>query len=67
MDLESMNPRAESDFEALQRWFGPSWKWSEIAAWIEARSRSQGMPEFAKVWAYDFMRRYREQRRDEWV
>ena len=63
---QELNPRAVQDFEALQAWFGPSWKWSEIAAWIEARSRSRDMPEFAKVWAYDFMRTYRKQSKQEW-
>jgi len=51
---------ADQGIEALRLWFGPSWKWSEIALWIEARAKS-GIPDYAKVWAFDYLRQRRAQ------
>jgi hypothetical protein len=46
---------AERNIEALQTWFGPTWRWVEMALWIEARSRSSNMPRFAVNWAIQFL------------
>ena len=46
----------------IQKYFGPSWSWSEIALWIEARSRAKPpLPDYMKVWAYDFLRIWKQQ------
>jgi hypothetical protein len=64
---ESVRPRevpvrpAEDNIEALQKWFGKGWTWTEMALWIEARSRSDEMPRFARLWAADCLRMRREQ------
>lgn len=52
---------AEQNIEALQKWFGPNWTWTEIALWIEARSQSSGIPLFAKHWSIEFLEKRREQ------
>jgi hypothetical protein len=44
----------------IERYFGPSWRWSEIALWIEARSRAN-LPPYMVVWAYDYLRTRRRQ------
>jgi len=52
---------AEQSIDALAKWFGPGWTWSEIAIWIESRSRADQMPRFAILWASEFLRVRREQ------
>jgi hypothetical protein len=52
---------AEQCIGALEKWFGKGWTWSEMALWIEVRSRSDGMPRFAIYWASDFLRMRRKQ------
>lgn len=52
---------ANQNIDALSKWFGANWTWSEIAAWIEVRSRSAEMPRFAVLWASDFLETRRKQ------
>lgn len=56
---------AESDhMDDLERIFGSSWRFSEIALWIEARQRSKpALPPWMLVWAYDFLRIWKAQQK----
>jgi hypothetical protein len=57
---EGLSPEQQS-IDALQKWFGPKWTWSQMAEWIEARAQSDQMPRFAIYWASDYLRMRREQ------
>lgn len=55
-----MSPE-QQNIDALRQWFGAAWTWSQMATWIETRSRSDEMPRFAVSWAADYLRLRREQ------
>jgi len=60
--MNPSKPARRDNLSDIERYFGPGWRWSEMALWIEARSRANPkLPDYLIVWAYDFLRIWRRQ------
>lgn len=62
MQASEVAGKVEQGIENLKLVFGSDWTWTEIAEWIEARSRAkERLPDYMLVWAYDFLRQRKQQ------
>jgi len=57
-------PCEELMMDAMQRHFGPSWKFSEIAEWTLVRAQTDGISPWQVAWARDFLEKRRASQGD---